>query len=173
MFALQLQSEIMDFVFKQRASAYCNGDFILLETKSGYRSVKTDPEAPRRMLAMDAEAVVIGRAVLDTLQRSRQIDPSDIDVFFDPTTTSVEYDRRNEELMERFGYKSKKALFKNMASVSICRDGGQILLSPLKHDDLEGWGRKKGDGIEDVLVAADVAPAELGAALRLAFSRCK
>lgn len=50
---------------------------------------------------------------------------------------------------------------------------GVITLSPTRHEKLEGWGRTKGDGIEDVILSADSSPAEIGAGLRLALSRCK
>ena len=163
----------MDFVFKPRASASCNGDFILLETMSGYRRVKVDPSAPKHLLPMDADEAALGQALLDALKNSRQIEFSHVGAFFDLATVEAEYEQRNKALMAQFGYKTKRALFKNMMKVSIDRDGDKIVLVPMRHHDLEGWGREKDDGIEDVVIPAGSAPAELGAALRLAFTRCE
>lgn len=50
---------------------------------------------------------------------------------------------------------------------------GVITISPTRHEKLEGWGREKGDGIEDVILSVDSSPTEIGAGLRLALSRCK
>jgi hypothetical protein len=59
-----------------------------------------------------------------------------------------------------------------MKSCDIECSGGIITIGPTKHEKLEGWGRTKGDGIEDVVIPPNSPPAEVGAALRLAFSRC-
>jgi len=74
--------------------------------------------------------------------------------------------------MERYGYKTKHALFKNMKSCGIVISGGQLVFSPSHHDKLDSWSRSKDDGIEDVIISSDCPYAEVGAALRLAFSRC-
>jgi len=74
--------------------------------------------------------------------------------------------------MDRYGYRTKRALFKNMKSCGILAEGDVIIISPSRHEKLEAWGREKGDGIEDVVIEANRSPSEIGAALRLAFSRC-
>jgi hypothetical protein len=70
------------------------------------------------------------------------------------------------------GYKTKTALFQNMKLCSITLSKGTIKIDPTIHEKLEAWGRNKGDGIEDVLVPANSSASEIGAALRLGFSRC-
>ena len=70
--------------------------------------------------------------------------------------------------MEKYGYKTKRSMFKNMKSVSIQRKENQIIFGPSHHEKLEVWGRTKGD----IIIPANSSPAEVGAALRLAFSRC-
>lgn len=59
-----------------------------------------------------------------------------------------------------------------MKSCDIEEREGMITIGPNNHEKLEAWGREKGDGIEDVVIAASSSHAEIGAALRLAFSRC-
>lgn len=163
----------MDFVFKPSARVSCNGDFILVETMSGFRRIRTDPNVPSHLLPTDANDAALGQALLDALKQSRRIEFEEVAAFFDLTTATADYERHVKELMDRFGYKSRRALFKNMMRVSINRDADKIALVPMRHHDLEGWGREKDDGIEDVVIPAGSAPAELGAALRLAFTRCE
>jgi len=115
-----------------------------------------------------------GRAVLEALSNSRQISMDEIPQFFDLDRTNRVYKEWILDLIVRYGYKTKRALFKDMKSVSIRLNPSQTImtLAPSHHDRLESWIRTKSDGIEDVVVPADSSPAEIGAALRLAFSRC-
>ncbi|MEE9682579.1 contact-dependent growth inhibition system immunity protein [Lelliottia amnigena] len=52
-------------------------------------------------------------------------------------------------------------------------ENGTITISPTRHEKFEGWGRTKGDGIEDVILSPESSFEEIGAGLRLALSRCK
>ena len=75
-------------------------------------------------------------------------------------------------LMEHYGYKTKRALFKEMKKCGIESKSGVIDIRPSHHEKLEGWS---GEGITEedhIKLAANSSPAEIGAALRLAFSRC-
>jgi len=74
--------------------------------------------------------------------------------------------------MERYGYRTRRALFKDMEYCGIFRKDEKIVFWPLIHKKLELWSRLKSDGIEDVIVPANGSPSEIGAALRLAFDRC-
>jgi hypothetical protein len=166
------------------ANAKFNGDFILVETFSGYTSSMRDPKGKQRFLAPDANDEELGLAVLDALASSRFVLPGPrTDVWIHPDAgfdmelydyrqTAARYAAWTKDLMARYGYKTKRALFKNMKSCSIERKGGTITISPSHHEKLEAWSREKDDGIEDAVIAADAKPAEIGAALRLAFSRC-
>ena len=76
------------------------------------------------------------------------------------------------QLVETYGYKTKRALFKDMKSCHIESCGGAITIRPTYHKKLEAWS---GDGIgEDsyVVIPCESSPADIGAALKLAFSRC-
>ena len=75
-----------------------------------------------------------------------------------------------EERMARFGYKRKGQLFKRLYSCSIRNTEGELIIRPSNHDQLEGWSGL-GDS-EEVHIPADSTPEEIGAALRLGFSRC-
>lgn len=156
------------------ASAHSNGDFILVESYSGLGRMQLDSEAPQFHLPMGSADLDAGRAVLEALSNSRQISMDEIPQFFDLDRTNRVYKEWILDLIVRYGYKTKRALFKDMKSVSIRLNPSQTImtLAPSHHDRLESWIRTKSDGIEDVVVPADSSPAEIGAALRLAFSRC-
>ncbi len=154
------------------ASAVNNRDFILVETWSGYRGPAYDPDGKRIFLSTDANDLTLGQAVLEALGPSRVIDVKEIPVFFDYEKCQEIYKKWIESLMQRFGYKTKKALFKNMNKCGIEMVDGKITIDPSHHEKLEGWSGTGNKGSDYVIIPADSTPEEIGAALRLAFSRC-
>lgn len=173
-----------DVVKSAWAGAICNGDFICVETYSGYRSSRRDPKGAQHLLVPDVSDEALGAAFLDALARSRFVlsEPR-ADVWIHPEAEfdSDLYDYKQgieryaewaKTLMGRYGYKTKRALFKEMKNCSIESQNGTITIRPSHHEKLEAWS---GDGIGKenyVLISANSPPAEIGAALRLAFSRC-
>lgn len=167
------------------AQAICNREFFCIETYSGYGGgTNADPKGKQIFLVPEVDNDTLGSATLDALARSRlvlgapragSVYPPDVEFdmsFTDYAQIAERYAAKTKALMERYGYKSKRALFKDMKNCYVKREGGVITICPSHHEKLESWGRTQGDGIEDVVIPADSAPAEIGAALRLAFSRC-
>jgi hypothetical protein len=166
------------------ASAKCNGDFMCVETYSGYSNSRRDPKGEQYFLAPEASNEKLGLAVVNALGRSRFVLPAPrTDVWIHPDAgfdmelydykqTTENYATWVKDLMIRYGYKTKRALFKKMKSCSIERKGGVISIGPSHHEKLESWGRENDDGIEDVVIPESSTSGEIGAALRLAFGRC-
>jgi hypothetical protein len=157
-------------VWKSRATAVENGDFIAIRADSGYRLAIADPTAKEHLLEPDAPDHALGLAVSEALAQSRFLTLEESRALESAATKW--YDQWVKTLMERYRYKSKKALFKNMKKCGIERINGQIKISPMRHNALDGWYREKDDKIANVFIAADSPPADIGAALRLAFRRC-
>lgn len=156
------------------ASCYCTNEFLLIETQSGLGMVAADPFFPSHLLQPDTSDHDIGETILHALSDSRTLNVLEERIaFFDLEKGKEHYAAWIAMLMEKYGYKSKKALFKDMRNCGIHCVNGVITISPTRHEKLEGWGRTKGDGIEDVILSVDNSPAEIGAGLRLALSRCK
>lgn len=156
-----------------RASCYCNSELLLVETQSGLGMVAADPLFPPHLLHPDADNQSIGEVVLQALSDSRTLTIEECDTFFDVEKGKAQYAAWIAMLMKKYGYKTKRALFKDMKNCGVHCINGFITFSPTRHEKLEGWGRTKGDGIENVVLSVDSTPAEIGAGLRLALSRCK
>lgn len=167
------------------AEAVKNNEFISIQTYSGYGGgMNADPKGVEHILPADASDDALGSALLDALSRSRFVlarPRTDVwqhpEVEFDadltdPERTQERYKAWVANLMARFGYKTKRALFKDMMSCGIELDDGVITIRPSHHERLEAWGREKDDVFVDVAIAEDRPAAEIGAALKLAFSRC-
>lgn len=154
------------------ASAKENGDFLCIETYSGLGRAGYDPEGAHHFLAPDASAEAVGVALLDALNRSRQLTLKEYGVFFDFEKSKQQYASWVSALMARYGYKTRRALFKNMKDCFVELKNGKLTIQPSHHEKIEAWS---GDGITEddyVVIPADSTAAEIGAALRLAFSRC-
>ncbi|EES3901627.1 CdiI family contact-dependent growth inhibition immunity protein, partial [Escherichia coli] len=76
-------------------------------------------------------------------------------------------------LMEKYGYRTKRALFKNMKKVGIHLVNDVITIRPSFHEKLEAWSGNRINESDYVVLPADSSPTEIGSGLRLALSRCK
>ena len=154
------------------AEAVDNGDFICVDTYSGYRSGVRDPLGKQHLLPPDVGDLELGAAVLDCFAHSRFVTPQEDMALYDYEQVTSRYAEWVKNLMATYGYKTKRALFKRMKRCGIESLEGFITIDPTYHEKLEAWG---GNGIskEDcIVIPADSTPSEVGSALRLALSRC-
>ncbi|WP_387463945.1 contact-dependent growth inhibition system immunity protein [Photorhabdus sp. RM323S] len=155
------------------AGCYSTNEFLLIETYSGLGMVGVDPLFPRHLLAPDANNKDIGETLIQALSDSRTLTSLDERVvFFDLGKGKERYNEKVGMLMERYGYKTKRALFNGMKNCTIHCINGLISIEPSYHEKLEAWS---GDRIKEsdyVVLLIDSSSEEIGAALRLAFSRC-
>ena len=161
-----------DVKWNPSAGLKANADFICINSYSGYRSTAIDLTGKQYVFVLDASDEDLGRAVLDALANSRFLTLEEAEVFFDYRLVAQRYEEWVKSLMDRFAYKTRRAMFKDMKSCAIECEDGRIVIRPSNHQKLEGWG---GHGIapeDHVSIPADSPPQEIGAALRLALSRC-
>jgi hypothetical protein len=122
-------------------------------------------------LSPDASEGEIGHSLRSALNASR-IFAADVPEFFDWKRMQEDYDSWIKTMMKRYNLKSKRALFRNLASVGVDVYHGKIVMRPRNHEKLQGWS---GDGIspdDHVILPQDASEAELGAGVALALSRC-
>lgn len=165
----------MDFTKQEwfYAEACENQDFINIGTFSGFRIKTRDPDGEQLLLSKTFSNEELGQAVLLALSKSRIINQSEIATFFDRDNVSKRYDSWVANLMEQYGYKTKRTLFKNMMRCSLEIRDGFLTISPSYHEKLEAWS---GTGItenDNVVLPVGSSAEEIGAGLRLAFSRCR
>ncbi|MDR2220539.1 MAG: CdiI family contact-dependent growth inhibition immunity protein [Methylobacillus sp.] len=161
-----------------------NRDFLQVRTYSGYRGpTDADYKGALHLLSPDASDETLGAAVLDALALSRFALPPSYrnapnlhpDVEFDEEFSNVKMEQHYAEwvqqMMVRYGYKSKRALFKGMRRCGVESKQGVITLRPSYHEKLEGWSGVSKD--EHVVIPATSSAVEVGEAARLALSRCQ
>lgn len=156
-------------IWNQQTSAYLNKKLFLIKALSGYRAGLMDPLATDYCLAPDCADAELGQAVLNSLAESRALT---IEEDYALYLNDSYYPKWLQSLMDRYGYKTKYALFKGMKRCGITLNGNMITIRPSRHERADSWS---GEGItkeEHVHISADSSPEEIGAALRLGFSRC-
>jgi hypothetical protein len=155
-----------------RATISNNGKFMLVDTWSGYYGSSLDPKGKHIVLAAGASDDLIGAALLDSLSSSRVGTHEDHpDLYVSREQYDQEYMDWVQAVMQRCGYKTKRALFKNMKSCTVHRRRGcTIKILPSVHDSLEGWTPLSED--QNVIVPAESSPADIGVAVRLGLARC-
>ena len=165
----------MDFTKQEYfcAHVYKNQGFIEVKTFSGYRMTTSDPDGIQKLLPLEVSDEELGQVTLLALSKSRVIDVSEIETFFNIDNIKKRYDAWVADLMAKYNYKTKRALFKNMMQCSVEISDGILTISPSWHEKLEAWS---GEGISDddkVVLSVNSTTEEIGAGLRLAFSRCR
>lgn len=161
-----------NFVFQKYASIYATDRFFAIGTQSGYRDTRGDPNQPIHYFLPSASDVDLGTALRTALLKSRRISEAELGTFYDPETINRDYEQWVADLLARSSYGSRRSMFAHLKLCNVELANGTIKIGPTKHEQLEGWGRERDDGIEDVFVAESASDAELGSGIRLALSRC-
>jgi hypothetical protein len=138
---------------------------------SGYRSRLLEDEDHSVHLEPHPRETALGQAVLETLDRSRFVDPLDRN-FFNMTRAVAADKQWHEDLMKRYGYKTKRAAYAMMLYCLAERREGWILITPYKRDRKPGLWSDLPDE-KTVLIPATLDPGIVGAAVSLALSHCE
>ena len=156
------------------ANIFVTPDFFSVETYSGLGMTGRDPLFSPRLLQPDVDDKSLGEEILQALSDSRTLDVlEDRVAFFDLEKSKEQYAAWIATLMEKYGYRTKRALFKNMKKVGIHLVNDVITIRPSFHEKLEAWSGNRINESDYVVLPADSSPTEIGSGLRLALSRCK
>ena len=144
---------------------------LIIQTWSGFGRYAPDHLYPPHILPLDTDNGTLGTTVLQALANSRTLDneAERID-FLKQENLKPRYEDWVAKLCGNLGYKTKRALFKNMMSVDIRLHNSCLKISPSRHVKLEAWDAIDAD---DVILSLDNSPEEIGAGLRLVLSRCR
>ena len=144
---------------------------LIIQTWSGFGRYAPDHLYPPHILPLDTDNGTLGTTVLQALANSRTLDneAERID-FLKQESFKPRYEDWVANLCGNLGYKTRRALFKNMMSVDIWLHNGCLKISPSRHVKLEAWDAIDAD---DVILSLDNSPEEIGAGLKLALSPCR
>jgi len=157
--------------FTKTATIHKSEKFICIEALSGASAMKyREDESYRVYLEPDATDEALGQVLLAAFDRSRFIDPSNRESYAQgrPTRALANWQK---DFMARYGYKTKREAFKNLDWCYATMPDGKICIRPNRRDKPGAWGGLPAD--RTVVIPATRDAAVVGAALRLALSRCE
>jgi hypothetical protein len=153
----------------KRATAYFNGELFCVQTQSGRGLVRFDLQGSQLLLTADVADCDLGSATLEALHHSRFLSEREADEFFAPRVIETEHDIWINRIMAQHNYRGLEQCFQKMLNCGISFTMGLLTFSPTHHETLVAWSRKVAC---DVVIAGNSSAPEVGAALRLVFSRC-
>jgi hypothetical protein len=171
------------------AEARWHPDFLCIATQSGFRSGQYIDEKGREIyLKSEVSNEDLGRAVLEAMAVSRwlisKLDPGEVfypDVEIDAETSSfcnaamreTEWDKRIRKI---YKLKNKKEVYVPMKRCDITKKCGEIVIKCRAHypesQNGDCWGFATPEMSPYVTFPDTSSSDEIGAGLRLAFSRC-
>jgi hypothetical protein len=149
-----------------------NGDFFRFITMSHGGMSYSEPSAPELFLPPDADDVTLGKTLRTALKASKQISGEEFFKLFQSGVVQQLGKEREAWTMQHYGYKTKRALYRHMASCYIELIDGWLEINPSHSDQKGGFQGLSADGHENIRLPDSVSDAELGAALREGFKRC-
>ena len=131
-----------------------------------------DPDTPPHYLPPDVDDVILGQTLRLALKASKKVSVEEFQKIFHSGIVQRLAKDREVWAMEHYGYKTKRAMYKNMMGCSIEILEGKIEIQPNHHKGMGNFTGISNDGSEILHLPATCTYAELGAALREGFRRC-
>jgi hypothetical protein len=155
----------------KNVSAFRNAELLYLWPMTGLRLLFIDPRIPARLLSLNDDAETIGATLVQALSESTILTSEEFQRIFRSGEIQKKGDEWDNLLIEKFSYKSPKALYEGMHKCSIREANGNISISPSLHNELQSWTGIS--GVEDVILPAHSSNKEIGLALLEGFNRCE
>jgi hypothetical protein len=155
--------------FKKTATIYKSEKFISVVPLSGANIAQyREDENNWVYLELQASDEVLGHALSAALAKSRFVDD---DAFYNPDRVMHAYANWETDFMNRYGYKTKHAAYKNLDWCLARVFDGNISIQPHRREKMKTWRSLPPD--RTVVIPASENAAAVGAALRLALDRCE
>ena len=154
------------------AEAVFNHDFFEITTMSQGMLEYAEPDAPPHYLPPDVDDARLGHTLRLALGASKRASVEEFQKIFHSGVIQQLGKERTAWAMKQYGYKSKRAMYKNMDCCWISVFEGVIEIKPTHHKSMDSYSGISNDGPEILHIPETASDAELGAALREGFTRC-
>ena len=156
-----------------RASAFANERALIVVSEVGHRATVMDSSVPPHTLSSNASDDEMGQALGAALGSSRFLSAHEAKLFLNLDRVKKDYEAWVSMLLTRYGYASRKDLFKGMLNCAVESVGELIEIRPTVHEKLEAWSGEDIDESLYIHIPSNADASTLGAGLKLAFTRCK
>jgi len=141
-------------------------------TMSGSGLLYTDPDCDGALLDHDEDDATIGSAILTALSNSRFVTSEELHHVVKSRLQEIKDKaaQRGRLCAERYAYKNRTEMNKETKHVHVRLSEGQMTFRPNHTRSQSAYSGLSED--QHVIISGDSSPAEIGAAFRLALSRC-
>ena len=160
----------------RRLSVHCNEHFVDIVGGATCTILYDIKGESQRELILPVDNYVLGEAIKTCLENSKELTNDEWDAIYG--TNDNEFYKSMQEKskdriasqIEKYGYKSEKAMYKNMNSCPLdVYDEDIIQILPFIHEKLTVWGCPD----ISIKIRYDTPIEMLGATVRYAFTKCK
>ncbi|WP_367110490.1 contact-dependent growth inhibition system immunity protein [uncultured Psychrobacter sp.] len=160
----------MSINFNKKAKVYFSEEFISVSASSLGSLYYFESTFKPIILDIDCTDEQLGRAVLSALEHSKQISIDEFSEGFNSGFFKEQYNKYIDSLMIRFGFKTKKQLFKKIKEVSISKIDDKFQLLSTHQNSLGSFSADNNS--QTIVVEASTTPATLGKLTRDAYKEC-
>ena len=164
---------MLDYDSGDNVSIRANERFYFIFVFSGYHLLIKDNIAPIYCLDKNVNDDILGETVNIALNQCRVINPYESPEFFDSEKVMSNQREWIFQLIEKYRFKNKKALFQRMMACNLERNHGVITVTPTLHKKLELWTRDGFTDDDNIILSEAVSNEELGKAVKECMSRCR
>lgn len=148
-----------------RAELYANTDFLYFQTVSGIDISITDPKGQKILLSPDTDVTVIGDSLKACLKDSRRPRRGRDPNLYDYIAVTERYKLWRSDMMQRYNYKTQKAMFSSLHLISFQEIDNFIRGEKLRLDNLhkQSWTRLESDPVLNMhsQLSSDLIGAEI------------
>lgn len=167
---LQRLNEMM--AFDGKANAYLNEDFFYIEAISQGILDFAEPSVEPWCLDVNVADNFLGSALRAACAAGKHVDAIEFQEILKSGVVQAVGTKRNLDFMEKWGYKSKAQMLKNMRCCWVSMQNGNFQIKPTLKKSIDVYSGISNDGPEILRLPINSENSELGAALREGFRRC-
>ena len=150
---------------------YQNNRITSFQSLSGLAFAVPDAEGVVRNVPAGAADEMLGEALRDALNHSRFLAPHEIKKSLtDYREIERVFKMRMDLLAQDSGFSSRRRIFQSLRFCSVTMRHGEISFEPTEHIRGDEWRDLR---TPPIVIADDADASALGAAVRLAMSKCK
>ena len=151
---------------------FYNQDFFKVSVMDEGMISFVDPYSSPTYFVPDVDDATLGHAVKVALQAYKPVSMEEFQKIFKSGIVQQRFKEKENDEMLKYNYKTRKALYKNMATCSVYIVDNQIKIQPTHQDSLDGYTVTKDEGPFPLYLPESTSDAELGAELRKGFTLC-
>lgn len=148
-----------------------NGSFFWIKTMSEGMLCYAEPDAEQHLLDADIEDAILGETIRKAFSASKVVSVPEFQKIFASGIVQEKAEERRKFIMQQYGYKNKRALFKGMLSCSVYLKNEEIKLQATRQNGIDGYSADTSD--YNAIISNNVSDTELALAVKECLKHCK